>query len=129
MCTQKQTTNTKVQGDFMKKALLIGFMVVLNSLAYAAGGGEVGSVGEAKCKEQALEIAKAALSLKAKAQKVTYSVADQSLAIKSTMKDQFGSSSTDYSLIGYMDMNGRYDILINLGTECDLNSVQIKGQE
>lgn len=29
----------------MKKALLIGFMLVLNSLAYA-GGGEVGSVGE-----------------------------------------------------------------------------------
>ena len=113
----------------MKKALLIGFMVVLNSLAYAAGGGVVDSVGEAKCKEQAQEIAKAALSLKAKARQVTYRVADQSLAIKSTMNDQFGSSSTDYSLIGYMDMNGRYDILINLGTECDLNSVQIKEQE
>ena len=114
----------------MKKALLIGFIVAANTLAYAAGGGEVGSVDDQKCKEQAIEIANAALSLKAKAQSTTsYSVADKSFAIESTKKDKFGSASTNYSLVGYMDMNGRYDILINLGTECDLNSVQIREQQ
>lgn len=112
----------------MKKALLIGFIVIMNSLAHAAGGGEVGSVDDQKCKTQAIEIANAALSLKAKAQSTTFSVADKSFAVESTKKDQFGSASTIYSLIGYMDMNGRYEILINLGAECDLNSLQIREQ-
>ena len=114
----------------MKKTLLIGFMVAMNSLAYATGGGEVGSVNNQKCKEKAIEAANTALGLKAKAQNITsYSVADESLSVLSTKKDQFGSASTNYSLIGFMDMNGRYDILINLGADCDLNSLQIKGQE
>ncbi len=114
----------------MKKALLIGFMVVLNSLAYAAGGGEVDSVGEAKCKEQVLSIAKSALDLNAKNLDFTQTdILPESVKLVSKEKinanTNYEGTRSIYSLTGYI-YKGEYDIRIEMDSDCFSSSITIR---